>query len=93
MDKFQEPRKYFLAQDRAGENPLAVAYVKSLEDESPGKRTQLSIAVEQKFRDRLAYAARGVGMTQRDFVVKAVEDLIEKEADVIDRYYESLANK
>lgn len=57
------------------------------------KRTQLSIAVEQKFRDRLAHAARATGVTQRDFVVEAVERLIDENAEVIANYNKTLASK
>lgn len=57
------------------------------------KRTQLSIAVEQKFRDRLAHAARATGVTQRDFVVEAVERLIDENVEVIANYNKTLASK
>lgn len=55
------------------------------------KRTQLSIAVEQKFRDRLAHAARAMGKTQRDFVVEAVEAMLMKHADIITKYHKDQA--
>lgn len=61
--------------------------------DKPTKRTQLSIAVEPKFRDRLVRAARATGVTQRDFVVEAVERLIEEKAEVIAEYNKELDNQ
>lgn len=61
--------------------------------DKPEKRTQLSIAVERKFRDRLVRAARATGVTQRDFVVEAVERLIEEKAEAIAEYNKELDNQ
>ena len=55
------------------------------------KRTQLTFAVDQKIRDRLASAARAMGKTQRDFVVEAVEAMLMKQADAITKYYKDQA--
>lgn len=55
------------------------------------KRTQLTFAVDQDFRDRLASAARAMGKTQRDFVVEGVEAMLMKHADVITKYHKDQA--
>lgn len=57
------------------------------------KRTQLSIAVEQKFRDRVARAARAMGKTQRDFVVEVLERYMEENAEVVAEYNRDLDSK
>lgn len=59
--------------------------------DKPEKRVQLTFAVDQSFRDRLASAARAMGETQRDLVVEAVEALLKKNADIITKYYKDQA--